>query len=94
MTRKEENKMTTTTLSRSEQPRNFQDLPPLYFIAMDDWIEKIGEKSFILYLKLYTFVDRTGEEHCIKTRTSKLLDRLGMSKAKYYRLIAPLYEYG
>jgi DNA-binding transcriptional ArsR family regulator len=86
--------MTTTTISKSTQPRNFQELPPLYFIAMDDWVEKIGEKSFFLYLKLWTQVDRTGEEHCIKTRTSLLLKKLGMSKATYYRLIKPLYEYG
>ena len=86
--------MTTTTISKSTQPRNFQELPPLYFIAMDDWVEKIGEKSFFLYLKLWTQVDRTGEEHCIKTQTAKLIKKLGISKAKYYRLLAPLYEYG
>jgi DNA-binding transcriptional ArsR family regulator len=94
MTRIEEFKMTTTTISKSTQPRNFQELPPLYFVAMDDWVEKLGEKSFILYLKLWTQVDRTGEEHCIRTQTTKLIKKLGMAKSTYYRLLAPLYEYG
>ena len=86
--------MTTTTISRSKQPRNEQPLPPLHFVVMDDWLEKLGEKSLILYLKLYTHVDRTGEEHCIRTQTAKLIEKLGLSKSKYYRLLAPLYEYG
>lgn len=86
--------MTTTTIERSTQPRNFQELPPLYFVAMDDWIEKIGEKSFMLYLKLYTQVDRTGEQHVLRTNTKNLIKKLGVSKATYYRLLAPLYEYG
>ena len=83
-------------VSHAKQPRNYLELPPLYYIAMDDWLDKLGEKSFCLWLKLYTMVDRTGEEqeHCVKTRTSKLIKKLNMSKPTYLKLIKPLYEYG
>jgi hypothetical protein len=84
-----------TTVGKSAIPRNYQELPTLYFIAMDDWIDKLGEKSFCLYLKLWTMVDRTDKENeCIKTRTSKLVKKLNMVKSTYLRLLRPLYEYG
>lgn len=85
------------SVSESKISRNEQPLPQLHYVVADDWIDKLGEKSFCLYLKLFTLVDRTDSDkqnHCIKTRTSKLLKRLEMSKSTYYRVIKPLYEYG
>ncbi|MDF3555488.1 hypothetical protein LAV92_27870 [Bacillus cereus] len=89
-----DNKTTEITVAESKQPRNWQPLPPLYFVAMDDWLDKLGENSFCLYLKLWTMVDRTLEQHCITTNNTKLVKKLNMSKSKYLRLIKPLYEYG
>lgn len=82
------------TVSKSKTPRNARQLPTLHYIVADDWIDKLGEKSFCLYLKLWTMVDRTGEQHEIKTRQSKLIQRLGMSKSTFLRTLKPLYEYG
>lgn len=89
-----DNKTTEITVAESKQPRNYQELPPLYFVSMDDWLDKLGEKSFCLYLKLWTMVDRTQEQHCITTNNTKLVKKLNMSKSTYLRLIKPLYEYG
>lgn len=93
--------MTETTIvnvtESKSSPRNAMPLPNLHFVVADDWIDKLGEKSFCLYLKLFTMVDRTDENsanHAIKTRTSKLIKRLDLSKSTYLRLIKPLYEYG
>ena len=88
---------TFLNVTESKTPRNAMPLPNLHFIVADDWIDKLGEKSFCLYLKLFTMVDRTDDNsanHSIKTRTSKLIKRLELSKSTYLRLIKPLYEYG
>jgi hypothetical protein len=90
--------MTNFTVTKPKKSRNRVPLPNLYYIAMDDWVEKLGDKSFMLWLKLHTYMDRTDienpENHAIKTRQSKLIDRLGISKSTFLRLIKPLYEYG
>lgn len=89
---------TFVKVTEGKTPRNAQPLPHLTFVAMDDWVVKLGEKSFCLWLKLFTMVDRTDREneqnHSIKTRQSKLLKKLGMSKTTYLRLTKPLFEYG
>lgn len=71
-------------------------LPALHFIVADDWIDKLGE-SFTIWLKLYTFVDRTDmqrEYDRVPWSLEKIYDKLKISKSKFYRLIKPLWEYG
>lgn len=86
--------LTDFTVTRSVTPRNARQLPTLHYIVADDWIDKLGEKSFCLYLKLWTMVDRTEEFHKIKSTQTKMADRLNMSKPTLLKQLAPLYEYG
>ena len=86
--------LTDFTLTRSVTPRNARQLPTLHYIVADDWIDKLGEKSFCLYLKLWTMVDRTEEFHKIKQSQSRLATRLKISKPTLLKQLAPLYEYG
>ncbi|MGG0487242.1 hypothetical protein ABEY65_28230 [Priestia aryabhattai] len=88
--------MTEVTVSKSVQPRSTVPMMPLTFIAMDDWVDKVGEKSFILWMKIYTKVDRTGgfEEKTVKYSQKSLAKSLNMSYSTMLRLLKPLYEYG
>lgn len=78
--------------------RNELRLPTLHFIVADDWIDKLGEKSFALWLKLYTLADRrhtkNNADDVVPTSQTKLVKKLGMSKATFLRQVKPLYEYG
>ncbi|WP_079524958.1 MULTISPECIES: hypothetical protein [Halobacillus] len=88
----------TAILTKPKKPRGELRLPQLHFVAMDDWVDKLGEKSFVLWLKLLTHADRRDPERIqdivpydIESLAKK---HLGMSKAKFYRLIKPLWNYG
>jgi hypothetical protein len=98
MTRKEEIKMTTTTETTIEiapKPRFERRLPQPYYVVVDDWLEKLGEKSYLLWFKLLTKVDRTeGDKMTVKYTQAKLAKSLGMSKPTLVKLLKPLYEYG
>lgn len=87
--------MTLTTIEKGKTPRKALRLPNLHFIVCDDWLEKLGEKSFCLWLKLQTKVDRThGDRDTVRQSQVSLAESLGMSKSTLLRLIKPLYEYG
>ncbi|MGE7976681.1 hypothetical protein ACQKOK_28265 [Bacillus cereus] len=85
----------TTTLELGKTPREALRLPQLHFIVMDDWLDKLGEKSFCLWLKLLTKVDRTDDrKNTVKYSQKALAESLGMAKSTMLRLLKPLYEYG
>ncbi|MFZ3580320.1 hypothetical protein [Virgibacillus sp. DJP39] len=77
-------------------------LPQLYFIVADEWIDKLGEKTFCYWLKLLTLVDRTneaekkyGNRSTIPRSFTKIYKRMGISKNSFYRnVIHPLWDYG
>jgi hypothetical protein len=94
---KEESRMieTYTTIEHGKVPRKALRLMPLHFIVCDDWLDKLGEKSFILWLRLYTKVDRTDDrKDTVKYSQKALAKSLEMSKSTLLRLLKPLYEYG
>ncbi|WP_353856794.1 hypothetical protein [Bacillus sp. Bos-x628] len=83
------------TIEKGKTPRKGLRLPTLHFIVADDWIDKLGEKSFILWLRLLTKVDRTDDrKDTVKYSQHALAKTLGMSYTKLLRLLQPLYEYG
>jgi hypothetical protein len=98
MTRIEELKMTKTvetTIEIAPKPRFERRLPQPYYVVVDDWLEKLGEKSYLLWFKLLTKVDRTdGDKMTVKYTQNKLAKSLGMSKPTLVKLLKPLYEYG
>ncbi|MGG5759249.1 hypothetical protein ACQ3VF_26475 [Bacillus toyonensis] len=84
----------TTTLEKATKTRHQLNLPFLHFVAVDDWFEKIGEKSFCMWLKLLTMVDRKNGKDTVKYSQQLLAKTLGVSKPTLIKLLKPLYEYG
>ena len=83
--------------------RNELRLPELYFVAMDQWVEKIGEKAFIAWMKLYSLAKRdeetTGENKWEVARVpfsiNKLYKMLGVGKDTFYnKILKPLWNAG
>lgn len=79
-------------------PRNEVPLPPLYFVAMDDWLEKLGNDAFLAYLRMWTFCDRRESEReydKIPYSLKSTWEKLGMGKKKFYeKIIRPLWNFG
>ncbi|MCU4863101.1 hypothetical protein OB981_23995 [Bacillus cereus] len=84
----------TITLSKGKKTRNQLNLPLLKFVVVDDWLDKLGEKSFLLWLKLLTFVDRKHGTDTVRYSQQALAKALGISKPTLVKLLKPLYEYG
>lgn len=84
-------------LRKGKKKRAELQLPALHFIVADDWIDKLGYETFGVWLKFHTWVDRTDaqrEYDLIPRSLEKCLEKLSVSKSKFYRLIRPLWEYG
>jgi DNA-binding Lrp family transcriptional regulator len=86
---------TETTIQLGKKPRHQLRLPQPYFVVVDDWLEKLGEKSYLLWFKLLAKVDRTdNEKNTVKYSQAKLAKSLGISKPTLIKLLKSLYEYG
>lgn len=87
--------MTELLLTKGQVERNQLGLPKPYFVVVDDWFGKIGEKAYILWFKLLTKVDRTdSEKNTVKYTQQSLAKALGISKPTLISQLKPLYEYG
>ncbi|MBU8732515.1 hypothetical protein KM915_20925 [Cytobacillus oceanisediminis] len=90
-------------ISAGKKPREELRLPTLHFIVADDWINKLGEKTFCYWIKLLTLVDRTdeakskyGNTFTVPRSLEDLYEKVfKMSKSTFYRnVIHPLWNYG
>ncbi|GIO33143.1 hypothetical protein J2TS6_42840 [Paenibacillus albilobatus] len=78
----------------AKRERSELTLPIQHFIAMDDWVNKLGHQAYIAWLKFYTYADRT-ESQRFESSLTKLCERLGVSKGTFYsKVIPPLWDYG
>lgn len=82
-------------------PKEELPLPHLHFIAATDWIDKLGEKAFCGYLKLFTMAYQ--DEKTLKHDSAKISSSLDFarkemnlgSKATFYnKVLIPLWNYG
>lgn len=84
-------------ISRKKLQRHELRFPTFRFIVVDDWLKKLGNDSFCLYLELFTMADRTDTDRDVDklpTSMKSLMKRLGVSKPTFYKRVKPLYEYG
>lgn len=85
-------------IQEGKKKREELSMPHMAFIAAMDWTDKVGEKSFVAWLKLHTFVnrqaDRVCDQHIPYTFESLYEDHFKVSKSTFYRIIAPLWEFG
>ncbi|MGF9741567.1 hypothetical protein ABEX38_29810 [Priestia megaterium] len=79
---------------KGKKTREQLNLPVMSYIVCDDWMDKLGEKSFCFWLKLHTMVDRTNEFEKVPTSQSRLAERQGIARTTLHRYLAPLFEYG
>lgn len=85
----------------AEIPKDHIRLPQLHFVAATDWIDKLGEKAFCGYLKLFTLGDRKGkslkEDAALIPKSLELVkNELGISsKTTFYdKVLKPLWNFG
>lgn len=73
-------------------------LPQLHFVAVDDWVDKLGDRAFVAWLKFYSWADRSDPDRDfdnIPNSLNTVVKRLGISKTTFYeKVIRPLWEYG
>ena len=82
---------------KGKKKREALRLPQLHFIAADDWMHKLGYEGFGAWLQFHTWVDRKDANRAydkIPMSLEASWEKLGISKSKFYRLIAPMWEYG
>ncbi|WP_126430062.1 hypothetical protein [Brevibacillus marinus] len=92
-----DNKPTITFEEGRKRTRGELRLPQLHFIAMDDWVKKLGHRAFIAWLQFYTFVDRTDSstKDSIPKSMKDLAKKLEVSEPTLYNtIIRPLWNYG
>lgn len=94
------------TFKKGKIPRNELELPTLHFVVVDQWLEVIGEKALISWLKMYSWADRdlkTKEETDVNlwdqakipTSFTQLMKKLGVSRKSFYNnVIRPLWNVG
>ena len=97
------NENSQATFKQGETPREELQLPPLYFVTMDNWIKVIGEKAFIAWLKMFTWTDRKGaknnpqlwNESKIPNSLNNVMKDLGVGKDTFYnKILKPLWNVG
>src|SRR5690606_2936464 len=83
------------------------ELPTLHFVVMDQWLDVIGEKALLAWLKFYTWCDRDRnkgdkpidinlwEQSKIPSSFRQLMKRLGVGNDTFYnKIIKPLWNVG
>lgn len=90
-------------VQKGKKPREELRLPQLHYVVVDDWINKLGEKTFCHWLKLLSLVNRKEEAEEIygnKSTVPRSLEDLytnifEMSKSTFFRtVIHPLWNFG
>lgn len=78
-------------------------LPKIHYIAVDDWMKKLGKKTFCYWLELLTLVDRTpegkekfGNYSTVPRSFENLYNKVFKisSPTFYNNIIKPLWNYG
>lgn len=90
----------TITFKQGTKKRHELQLPVIHFVAADDWIDKLGPDAFCAWLKFYSWCDRSKnrldkENDVIPSSFNKIINKLGVSRQKFYKKILPaLWNYG
>ncbi|WP_120188494.1 hypothetical protein [Ammoniphilus oxalaticus] len=73
-------------------------IPPLHPIVLSDWIEKLGERAFVCWLKFHSWkTDPTsnGQPYCLQSSLNQLIKKLAIGKNTFYeKILKPLTRYG
>lgn len=98
-----ENVETPTSFKKGSIPRAELELPSLHFVVVDQWIDEIGDKAFLAWLKMYSWCKRDEEDseinHWEEARVprslKKLIKDLGVGRDTFYnKILKPLWNVG
>jgi hypothetical protein len=88
---------------KGKVPRNELELPTLYFVTMDQWLDVIGEKALLAWLRMYTWAKRNDveedvnpwEQAIVPNSFNKLIKKLGVGRDTFYnKILKPLWNVG
>jgi predicted transcriptional regulator len=85
---------------QAKKKREELRLPILHYIVADDWMDKLGLKTFTYWLKFHTWVNRQDEQiddiskAKIPMSLEKVAEKLEISISSLRRSLIPLWEYG
>jgi hypothetical protein len=95
------------SFKQGEEKREELELPTLHFVVMDQWLDVIGEKALLAWLKFYTWCDRDRkkgdkpvdinlwEQSKIPDSFAKIRKKLGVGNDTFYnQIIKPLWNVG
>lgn len=95
------------SFKQGEEKREELELPTLHFVVMDQWLDVIGEKAFIAWLKFYTWCDRDRnkgdklvdinlwEQSKVPYSFQQMIKKLGVGRDTFYnKIIKPLWNVG
>lgn len=86
--------MSVVNFKKGKRSRNELELPNLHFIVVDDWIDVIGERAVMAWLRMYSWCDQSNQV-TIPTSLNSLIKRLGVGKATFYnKILKPLWNVG
>src|SRR5690625_1907787 len=88
------------TFKKGELKREELELPTLHFVVVDQWIDVIGEKALLAWLRMYSWCDRSNsnnteqnlwEEAKIPSSINKIIKKLGVGRDTFYnKILKPL----
>lgn len=95
------------TFKKGSEKREELELPTLHFVVMDQWLDVIGEKALLSWLKMYTWCDRDRtkgdkpadinlwEQSKIPSSYKEVMKKLGVGKDTFYnKILKPLWNVG
>ncbi len=95
------------SFKQGEEKREELELPTLHFVVMDQWLDVIGEKALLAWLKFYTWCDRDRnkgdkpvdinlwEQSKVPYSFKQMIKKLGVGRNTFYnQIIKPLWNVG
>jgi hypothetical protein len=86
-----------SVVKQAKKARQELNLPILSFEVADSWIDHLEYEQFGWWLKLHSWVDRSDSKYCdnhIPYTLESVFEKLGVSKATFYRKVKVLWECG
>lgn len=96
-------KYSTEVFIEEGTKRNALRLPDLRFIVADDWIDKLGDKAFISWLKIYSWANRSSvnseinpwNQATVPRSLKNIMKELKVGNDTFYnKILKPLWNFG
>ena len=96
------------SFKEAKRSRGELELPSLHFVVVDNWIDVIGERALMAWLRMYSWCDRSDtvlnanniscdvwNQASIPTSLNSIIKRLGVGRSTFYnKILKPLWNVG